>query len=100
MTLGPGVICVIRVGARDVFSECWGNEVTLVEGPRDMHWWPTEDLSGPSHYRGPAWIVSDGTKTGYVLEESLEPKRPPREPTVSWDDVPYFNPTKESVTCL
>ncbi len=30
----------------------------------------------------------------------LRKKRPPREPTVAWEDVPYFNPTKERLTCL
>ena len=99
MKLTPGTVCVIKTGSVDVSPQNWGREVTLLDGPYDMHWWPTKDTSGPSHYCGPAWNAAGDGIAGLVLEKSLEPKRPPREPTVRWEDVPYFNPTQEYVTC-
>lgn len=91
----PGEIAVIRKNVVDCLPEFWGMEVEVGHGPNVMHYWRGHDTSGPPDITGPAyWVKAPDGRDGWVLAQSLEKRKPPREPTVSWDDVPLWNPVK------
>lgn len=49
--------------------------------------------------RAMAYEVKSATgEVGPCQPQLLRKKRPPSEPLARWEDIPYFNPTKETVS--
>jgi hypothetical protein len=95
-TFEPGEIAIVRKGAIDCLPEHWGIEITVLHGPEIMAYWaaPNADIwNTPPDHSGPCYFCRTPVRDGWVLADSLEKRKPPREPLGHWEDIPFFNPT-------